>query len=382
MGQHASQEKIGIFHRTRVRTIMEVLWVIVFGFSCGLGMFFIGSVIVSLIDSFLGLAPVSGATVAIFLILGGMGLLVGVPGMTLYFGHRKLLRMWKTEWFEESDWYDVARFPPIWLMVVIAVPAYFLAVGMWVFTVVLPPLSFIALPLFVPIPLIIPGIFWLAYGSNLKKNYMVPLMVAFFWGIMSTFPSLIFNSAGASGLALIFAANSPWPAFLSTSVVAPLVEETMKPLAIFFMFKYIKDERDGFMFGVAMGIGFAVLENFIYIINSFGTWGVLILIRSYNMVLHAIGPALIGYFIGKARRKQSFGPYVLIFLGWFTGVVIHMLWNGSSSLGALVQNLNNNLLNTTVCLTTMLMILIFPLLENLFLLLIGLRAKKVVQKVS
>ena len=138
---------------------------------------------------------------------------------------------------------------------------------------------------------------------------------------------------------------------------------------IFFLFKYIRDERDGFVLGIAMGVGFAVIENVFYVVKVPEIWGFLTMIRSYNMVLHVIGPAMIGYFIGMARRKKQRSLYALIPVGWLIGVVVHATWNGV--LSTVSYSSFTGLTGSIAIFVVVAFVFIFPLLEWAFVLFMG-----------
>ena len=369
-----------IFNKGNIRTLLEILYLHFFGFIFTMGFWGYVSAILHILDFAVGIVAFNGFLIGIFLALGTFAVVVGGAGLALYFFARPLLRkfMFK-DGYDSGSWIDIAYFPPIWVMLLIAIPAFIASVLIWPLTLIAGPTLVVILPALVPVPLILPAIFWIAYATSLKKTWMVPLALALLWGFLSTVPSLLFNS----GIGTLFSLTSLGPNslnFISTALVAPIVEETMKPLLLLLFLKYIKDERDGFAFGLTMGIGFAVLENFFYLINNPGLWGFLIMIRSYNMVLHAIGPAIIGYFIGKAQRKSQKKYFLLIPLGWFIGFVIHMIWNGTTVLTSILQNSGSAGISTMACFISFTFILAFPAIEWMIVFLVGRRAAKVCAK--
>jgi RsiW-degrading membrane proteinase PrsW (M82 family) len=100
--------------------------------------------------------------------------------------------------------------------------------------------------------------------------------------------------------------------FLVTVVIAPVIEEFTKPLALHL--KSVKNNldelEDGLIYGAVAGLGFSATENLLYG-NSFLSEGfflflVLMAIRSFGgCLLHASATALTGYGYGKTVMKHS-----------------------------------------------------------------------------
>ena len=65
---------------------------------------------------------------------------------------------------------------------------------------------------------------------------------------------------------------------ITASVVAPLVEETLKAVPLLFIFFMFRREFDGLMdgllYGALVGFGFAMTENFFYIFGTGASSGI------------------------------------------------------------------------------------------------------------
>jgi RsiW-degrading membrane proteinase PrsW (M82 family) len=118
--------------------------------------------------------------------------------------------------------------------------------------------------------------------------------------------------------------------FVAAVVIAPVVEEFTKPLALRLKsVRYNLDElEDGLIFGAVAGLGFSATENLLYgysfLSEGFVAFLILMAIRSFGgCLLHASATALTGYGYGKTVMKHSsiFGvlPYfaLAIFLHGF-----------------------------------------------------------------
>lgn len=114
------------------------------------------------------------------------------------------------------------------------------------------------------------------------------------------------------------------------AVVAPLAEETTKPLAA--LVRRPRTARDAFLFGAAAGTGFAIVENMLYAGGWYlwfgGYWVQVSVMRMLGSGLHAFGAALMAWAWFQWRRREPHcgrrlaGAAFLAFTG-------HGLWNGA-----------------------------------------------------
>ncbi len=90
--------------------------------------------------------------------------------------------------------------------------------------------------------------------------------------------------------------------------VGPAIEEILKGLILIYLIRHadFKYFLDGAIYGFAAGIGFAIFENFEYILGHPSTALVLAISRvlSTNLI-HATGSSLIGISLGLARFNRS-----------------------------------------------------------------------------
>lgn len=170
------------------------------------------------------------------------------------------------------------------------------------------------------------------------------VLACFFWGaLFATFGAGILNAAGYG---LAGAAIGPDEAdAITATFVAPLVEETLKGLALLVLVIIFRDEfdntLDGLIYGALVGLGFAMTENIFYFSMAFieeGAlgFGVLVGIRTITgMFGHAMWTGLTGAAIGWGRSRHGKGVarFVVPILGWCGAVLQHGLWNGLLSYG-------------------------------------------------
>jgi RsiW-degrading membrane proteinase PrsW (M82 family) len=155
------------------------------------------------------------------------------------------------------------------------------------------------------------GFFW--WGVSFLAGILIALISFYFESVIDAwvFENLADNFA---------------PLFISFIEVS-LVEEGLKWLPLVFIFqKYAKwDEySDGVMFAVAIGMGFALVENILYGLD--GGVGVSIL-RAFTAVpAHAVFGVLMGFFIARFRfekeRKKTF-----LFMSFLLPWLLHGLYD-------------------------------------------------------
>ena len=132
-------------------------------------------------------------------------------------------------------------------------------------------------------------------------------------GMLSTIPAIIINSMIFPMLLSLFGIIDDWTIidggatdlanFLTLAVSAPLGEELCKGVAVVLCARYIDSPRRGFQVGFTVGLGFAIVENFIYILSSFGGgwigFTLTSLIRGIGSIPgHALWTGLTGLTIG------------------------------------------------------------------------------------
>ena len=121
------------------------------------------------------------------------------------------------------------------------------------------------------------------------------------------------------------------------SVIAPFVEEILKPIGLIFVMKRLKTPYEGVLYGVACGMGFAIIENLLYelfILIWYGAdaWTINAFVRGIgSTVLHAVGPAAIGYAIALSNQMQKPVRKNLL-IAYIFGFTMHALWNGFATM--------------------------------------------------
>ena len=97
---------------------------------------------------------------------------------------------------------------------------------------------------------------------------------------------------------------------LFTSVLVPLIEETIKPLGVWLLAGRDLTLQDGWVLGLLSGAGFALVENLGNLTAGDG-WTFLMLARAGAAGLHMFNSAIIGYTFVLSRRQKRWRPFIL-----------------------------------------------------------------------
>ncbi len=169
-----------------------------------------------------------------------------------------------------------------------------------------------------------PGIAIAVYIYLKDKHEREPfrlLALSFFYGVLSTIVTLLI-SLPAQYL-LILREDDVTHQFINAFFKVAFIEELSKFLFIRFILfpnKNFNEPFDGIVYAVMVGMGFATLENILYVFEFGYTTGIL---RMFTAVpAHATFAILMGYFLGKAKFSLDKKMYYS-FVGLFVATLFH-----------------------------------------------------------
>jgi RsiW-degrading membrane proteinase PrsW (M82 family) len=113
------------------------------------------------------------------------------------------------------------------------------------------------------------------------------------------------------------------------AVVAPFLEETLKPLGA--LAARPRSRPEALIFGAAVGTGFAAIENVIYASGSiWGTewWAPISVVRMSGSALHLVGTALITLAVFELRQPKD-QRLISVPSAYGLALGVHAAWNGS-----------------------------------------------------
>ena len=138
----------------------------------------------------------------------------------------------------------------------------------------------------------------------------------------------IFLSVFASEINAYLRSVLPMDIFEITVVVTPITEEILKALPIlFFAVVFVPKKEALFTASMAVGIGFAVLENAYYLLNSDSFNMIDAIVRAFGAgLMHGMCTLLVGVGISFVRKKRKLfvvGTFALL----STAITYHGIYN-------------------------------------------------------
>jgi len=194
---------------------------------------------------------------------------------------------------------------------------------------------------FVPMFLLAAFVNWL---DRYEKEPKLLLGAAFLWGvIVAGGGAYVLNTVFGIGIYVLTGSEGA-AEFGTTSIIAPIIEEGLKGLAVlavFFMFRSEFDSiLDGIVYASITAMGFAAIENVLYIYrNGFlengweGFWTLVVIRVILVGWMHPFFTAFTG--IGIAIARMSHNTLIKIIAvpaGYIVAVLTHAFHNTFSSL--------------------------------------------------
>lgn len=194
---------------------------------------------------------------------------------------------------------------------------------------------------FVPMFLFAAFVNWL---DRYEKEPKILLGAAFFWGVViAGGGAYVLNTAFGIGIYTLTGSEGA-AEFGTTSIVAPIIEEGLKGLAVLVVFLLFRKEfdsiLDGIVYAAITAMGFAAIENVLYIYrNGFqesgweGFWTLVVIRVMLVGWMHPFFTSFTG--IGLALSRLSRNPLVKILAipaGYTVAVFAHAFHNTFSGL--------------------------------------------------
>lgn len=200
----------------------------------------------------------------------------------------------------------------------------------------------VALPLaLLPVPLLVAGILFV---DRLEPEPRGDMTFAFLWGAgIAALLALLINTAGLDYITQP-ALGASTGQYVSATLGAPVVEETLKGLVLVWLLSRRRPEfdgpTDGITYAVLVGLGFAMMENVGYYINALAEpvyggarlLGYTFVLRGVlSPLLHPIFTSMTGLGAAYAASRRNAGWALPA--GWAAAIGLHAVWNGLSVLG-------------------------------------------------
>jgi RsiW-degrading membrane proteinase PrsW (M82 family) len=193
---------------------------------------------------------------------------------------------------------------------------------------------------FVPMFIFAAFVNWL---DRYEKEPKLLLGAAFVWGVViAGGGAYILNTV--VGISIYSITGSAGAAdFSTTSIAAPIIEEGLKGLAVLIVFLMFRKEfdsvLDGIVYGAITAMGFAAIENVIYIYrNGFqasgweGFWTLVVIRVLLVSWMHPFFTAFTGIGLAVARlSRNTFVKIIAIPAGYTVAVMAHAFHNTFST---------------------------------------------------
>ena len=194
---------------------------------------------------------------------------------------------------------------------------------------------------FVPMFLFAAFVNWL---DRYEKEPKLLLGAAFMWGVViAGGGAFILNTAFGIGIYVLTGSEGAAD-FGTTSIVAPIIEEGLKGLAVLIVFLLFRKEfdsvLDGVVYGAITAMGFAAIENVLYIYrNGFqeggweGFWTLVVIRVLLVGWMHPFFTSFTGIGLAIARMsRNTLVKIVAVPAGYTVAVLAHSFHNTFSTL--------------------------------------------------
>lgn len=183
---------------------------------------------------------------------------------------------------------------------------------------------------------------WLVRGvDRFEKEPPKYLFYAFCWGaVPAVILALILQIGISIPVALLVGSDTLSGELIEASIGAPVTEEFLKGLGVASIYFTRRREFDGWVdglvYGAMAGLGFAYVENILYLMGttSWEEWGTLFVLRTIVFGgLHAFWTAFTGIGFGLARyRHGTFAKVTVIGSGLLLAMFGHLVHNSAATL--------------------------------------------------
>lgn len=159
--------------------------------------------------------------------------------------------------------------------------------------------------------------------------------------------ALAWGAVGAVVLGFLWTAFLEMPfapsdrLWVQSAFLAPLAEELAKAVYFVVLIRWRRIDTSllGLMYGIAVGLGFALTENFGYFLRAYVAggevaWVGAILARTFfSVAVHATATGLWGAAVGRSRSAQGgLTRRLLPYIGFAAALAVHIGWNLSLTL--------------------------------------------------
>lgn len=159
-----------------------------------------------------------------------------------------------------------------------------------------------------------------------------------FWGGLMVFPALFIAGPLSSFLGQVSWLSAGIRIVILSFLIDGLIEEFAKFTILsekVYKKKFFDEPRDGLIYGMLVGIGFSLLENFFFGLTFVGLPGAFMVVTLRGIIttfMHLLAGGIIGYYFGLAKFKHlqqasTKEKSSLIIRGLILAILFHGLYN-------------------------------------------------------
>src|SRR5262245_30621522 len=198
--------------------------------------------------------------------------------------------------------------------------------------------------IFVPLLSLLPCVLWLWYFSSrslYKRPAVRVLGLTFMLGALATIPALALNLLGQSLFIDLFGRTPRSHLLVLFFIVGP-IEELLKLLVVYFYAyrrKEFDEPLDGVIFSATAALGFAAIENVVYLAQN---EPMLVLLRGpLSNPGHALFSAMWGLSLSKAKAAPNLVSrrFPIVARGWLLAFLLHSLFDILLTAAAWTKNI-------------------------------------------
>jgi len=181
-----------------------------------------------------------------------------------------------------------------------------------------------------------PTLLWLFVCLRLDKAAPEPglqIFKTFVWGCLITIPII-----PLAGYLTRLVQVTSWFGSISLIIILSFlidgfIEETSKYLILryrTYRSVHFDELRDGFVYGMSLGLGLAFVENLLYgfLVGDLMIGASTILLRGFTSTfMHFLAGGIIGYHLGLVKFNPVKRPKLIIFRGVIIAILFHGLYN-------------------------------------------------------
>ena len=149
------------------------------------------------------------------------------------------------------------------------------------------------------------GLLYFIYNKDRLQREPVPeLLKAFGYGMLSVFASLLV-SAPLMGLGIVPVMAETAGEHLRVAFLGAAIPEELAKFVLLMLFlrrcRYFDEYTDGIVYAACVGLGFAALENIMYLFQNFENWAAVGAMRAlFSVPGHFCFAVVMGYYYAKA----------------------------------------------------------------------------------